>query len=261
MLDGKVAEDEPKSERCKRTLPLDDDMVAGFAALQLLQREEAEKTGDAYGRCPDCAELHVVVDELGNPVHPESHSDSSRVQVRKAKLPTIRLHDTRHTCGTLMHLRGVPTAVISARLGHASASFTMRTYVHLQDDALRAAGGMLSGAVKPANEKAAACLHGGQSRTSGFSRKVITPPTIAEQPATMSTHRGDLHLCRCSRHRLRQVRLRTMNATTTVRNRRCPLKNLLTITSTTNITAVIAYSASAMARSSRGNRTASTRSR
>ena len=26
---------------------------------------------------------------------------------------SIRLHDTRHTCGTLMHLRGVPTAVIS----------------------------------------------------------------------------------------------------------------------------------------------------
>ena len=36
-----------------------------------------------------------------------------------------------------MHLRGVPTAVISARLGHASASFTMKTYVHSQDEAMR----------------------------------------------------------------------------------------------------------------------------
>lgn len=149
MLDGKATEDEPKSERSKRTLPLDDDMVAGFATLQLLQREEAEKAGDAYGRCPDCAELHVVVDELGDPVHPEAYSDKFEVQVRKAKLPTIRLHDTRHTCGTLMHLRHVPTAVISAWLGHASASFTMKTYVHSQDDALRAAGATLTGAFKP----------------------------------------------------------------------------------------------------------------
>ena len=66
--------------------------------------------------------------------------------VRKAGLPRIRLHDTRHTCGTLMHLRGVPVAVISAWLGHASASFTMKTYVHSQHEAMRAAGTTLSAA-------------------------------------------------------------------------------------------------------------------
>jgi integrase len=48
-----------------------------------------------------------------------------------------RLHDARHTCGTLLHLQGVPVAVIAAWLGHADAAFTMRTYVHSQDQALR----------------------------------------------------------------------------------------------------------------------------
>jgi integrase len=153
-LDGTVIEEEPKSARSKRTLPLDDDLVATFTARQLRQREEAEKAGDAYGRCPDCAELHVVVDELGDPVHPETFSDQFEVRVRRTTLPKIRLHDCRHTCGTLMHLRGVPTAVISAWLGHASASFTMQTYVHSQDDALRAAGGMLSGAYRTTEERA-----------------------------------------------------------------------------------------------------------
>ena len=52
----------------------------------------------------------------------------------------IRLHDGRHICGTLMHLRCVPTAVISKWLGHATASFTMATHVHSQEDASTAAG-------------------------------------------------------------------------------------------------------------------------
>ena len=34
------------------------------------------------------------------------------------------------------HLQGVPPAVIAAWLGHADVSFTMRTYVHSQPDAL-----------------------------------------------------------------------------------------------------------------------------
>jgi integrase len=150
MLDGKVWEDEPKSERSKRTLPLDDEMVTKLTALQLLQRDEAEKAGEAYGACTDCGEAHVIVDKLGDPVHPETYSDMFEVRVKRAKLPKIRLHDTRHTCGTLMHLRHVPIAVISAWLGHASASFTMKTYVHSQDEALRAAGATLTGAFKPA---------------------------------------------------------------------------------------------------------------
>lgn len=154
MLDGKVLEDEPKSERSKRTLPLDDDMVTKLTALQLKQRDEAEKAGEAYGACPDCGEAHVIVDELGDPVHPESYSDMFEVRVKRAKLPKIRLHDTRHTCGTLMHLRGVPIAVISAWLGHASASFTMKTYVHSQDEAMREAGTTLTGLFRPAAKDA-----------------------------------------------------------------------------------------------------------
>jgi integrase len=51
-----------------------------------------------------------------------------------------------------MHLRGVPTAVISKWLGHATASFTMATYVHSQDDALTAAGAMYGAAIRTRSE-------------------------------------------------------------------------------------------------------------
>lgn len=44
------------------------------------------------------------------------------------KITRVRLHDARHSCATLMHLRGVPIAVIAAWLGHANAAFTLPTY-------------------------------------------------------------------------------------------------------------------------------------
>ncbi|MFI5958412.1 site-specific integrase [Cryptosporangium sp. NPDC051539] len=53
-------------------------------------------------------------------------------------------HDARRTCGTLLHLQGVPVAVIAAWLGHADAAFTMRTYVHPQEDALKDAAKALT---------------------------------------------------------------------------------------------------------------------
>jgi integrase len=89
-----------------------------------------------------------VVNELGRTHRPEWYSDEFRRMSKTAGLPVIRLHDTRHTCGTLMHLRGVPTAVISKWLDHATASFTMATYVHSQDDALNAARAMYSTAIR-----------------------------------------------------------------------------------------------------------------
>jgi len=55
------------------------------------------------------------------------------------KIERVRLHDARHSCATLMHLRGVPIAMIAAWLGHANAAFTLSTHAHSQDEALQAA--------------------------------------------------------------------------------------------------------------------------
>jgi integrase len=64
---------------------------------------------------------------------------------KAAGVRPIRLHDARHSCGTALHLRGVPLAVIAKWLGHADASITARIYAHSQDDALRDAGKSLGG--------------------------------------------------------------------------------------------------------------------
>ncbi|MGW0248349.1 tyrosine-type recombinase/integrase [Nocardia goodfellowii] len=70
-----------------------------------------------------------------------------------AEVRRIRLHDARHTCGTLMHLQGVPIAVISEWLGHADSAFTMRTYVLSQDTAMVSAAGTLEAVVTKRDKK------------------------------------------------------------------------------------------------------------
>lgn len=82
--------------------------------------------------------------EVGEPYSPAVLSRYWRDTVKAAGVRHIKLHAARHTCATLMHLQGVPVAVIAAWIGHEDASLTMRRYAHSQDDALRMAGESLN---------------------------------------------------------------------------------------------------------------------
>ena len=66
-----------------------------------------------------------------------------RDAVEAAGLRHIKLHVARHACATLMHLQGVPVAVISAWIGHKNPSLTMSLYAHSQFAALQDAGASL----------------------------------------------------------------------------------------------------------------------
>jgi len=146
---GAVVEGEPKTERGKRTLPLDEPMVASLRALRTQQARERLSAGEAYTTaCDACGGEHLVLDELGWPLRPELYSDTFQKLSRAAGLPVIRLHDARHTSVTLMILNGVPVPVVSKWHGHASAAFTMNNYAHSQDDALTAAGALLGSVIR-----------------------------------------------------------------------------------------------------------------
>ena len=105
----KVVEGTVKSKASDRKLPLPDNLAATLKAAKTVQAAAAEST---------CADIAVGT-------HARRGGPSARP-----------LHDARHTCGTLMHLEGVPIAVIAAWLGHASSAFTMATCVHSQEPAL-----------------------------------------------------------------------------------------------------------------------------
>lgn len=73
----------------------------------------------------------VFADIYGNPIHPHSISQAFERIVARAGVPKIRLHDVRHTHGTLLIKAGVPVKVVSERLGHGNPTFTIDTYQHV----------------------------------------------------------------------------------------------------------------------------------
>ena len=66
-------------------------------------------------------------------------------QVAKLDVPTISLHDLRHTHATLLLKAGVPVKVVSERLGHANVAFTMAIYQHVLPGMQAAAAATFSG--------------------------------------------------------------------------------------------------------------------
>ena len=83
----------------------------------------------------------VFADAEGRPIHPHAISQTFERIARRAGVPVIRLHDLRHTHGTLLIKDVVPVKVVSERLGHANIAFTIETYQHvlpgMQRDAAR----------------------------------------------------------------------------------------------------------------------------
>jgi len=140
IVQGKdVVVSEPKTTRGRRTLPLDARVVEAFRIF----RERRESETALLGRALEPA-AYVVVDELGQPYAPDRFSDMFQRLAARAGVRQIRLHDARHTALTLMVLRGVPLSVVATWAGHADPAFTLRTYAHSQDDALRDASALLA---------------------------------------------------------------------------------------------------------------------
>jgi integrase len=138
---GVTVENDPKSATSRRTLPLPDRLVSVLKAAKA--RQAAERLALGTG-----AFAYVVSNEIGEPYSPAVLSRYWRDTVKAAGVRHIKLHAARHTCATLMHLQGVPAAVIAAWIGHKDASLTMRLYAHSQDDALKAAGATLDRVVR-----------------------------------------------------------------------------------------------------------------
>lgn len=136
---GRTVENDPKSATSRRTLPLPDRMVSVLKAAKARQAGERLAVGADYG-----LGTYVVSNEAGEPYSPAVLSRYWRDAVKAAGVRHIKLHAARHTCATLMHLQGVPVAVIAAWIGHKDASLTMRLYAHSQDTALKAAGDTLN---------------------------------------------------------------------------------------------------------------------
>lgn len=130
---------DPKSARSRRVLPVPPDVVVALKALRAVQASERLALGAGY---PD-ADL-VAVREDGSPVRPEWYSDEFARLAAAAGVPTIRLHDARHTAASIMLDAGNSVSATAKWLGHDPA-MTLRVYGHVYDDALKSAGAALFG--------------------------------------------------------------------------------------------------------------------
>jgi integrase len=141
---GNVVENDPKTLSSSRVLPLDEALVGVLKRASARYAQERLALGPAHADSG-----YVAVNEAGEPYTPDTLTRIWHKLTNAAGVRSIRLHDARHSCGTALHPRGVPMAVIAKWLGHADASVTARIYAHSQDDALRAASATLGQVVTP----------------------------------------------------------------------------------------------------------------
>jgi integrase len=121
----------------RRTIDLDEPVLVVLRAWRRKQAEERLLLG------PDYKESDLVFTRAdGAPLHPDYFRQAFERFVKKTALPKIRFHDLRHTHASLLLQAGVPVKVVSERLGHANAAFTITVYQHvlpgMQADAARA---------------------------------------------------------------------------------------------------------------------------
>lgn len=143
-VDHAVHTGTPKSSKA-RTVDLDPATVAMLRSWRRRQLQERLAWSEAWADSG-----HVFTREDGTALHPTTIGWHLRRLIKVAGVPSIRLHDLRHTHATLGLAAGVPAKVMQERLGHASVQITLDLYSHvipgMGADAAAKIGGLLRAA-------------------------------------------------------------------------------------------------------------------
>jgi integrase len=83
----------------------------------------------------------VFTTPVGTPIDPRNDYREFKKLLERAGLPSVRLHDLRHTAASLLLAQGVPARVVMEILGHSAIALTMNTYSHVAPRS-PASGGM-----------------------------------------------------------------------------------------------------------------------
>ena len=133
----------PKTERGARTVALDPQTLSALESHRVLQIEERLRSGPEY----QDSEGLVFTQPDGSTIHPERFSSWFKQHCQRSGLPSIRLHDVRHSYVTALLGEGVPLKVVSQRVGHSSPMVTMTIYQHVLPGDDRAAAALGANAI------------------------------------------------------------------------------------------------------------------
>ncbi|MGC8904931.1 tyrosine-type recombinase/integrase [Thermus sp.] len=65
------------------------------------------------------------------PLDPNTPNHALRRIAKRLGLPPVRVHDLRHTYGSLLLAQGAPLELVAERMGHANPTITLNVYRHL----------------------------------------------------------------------------------------------------------------------------------
>ena len=133
-LNGKLTLVEPKTATSRRSIPLPAALVTALHAHRARQLQERLLARDRW-------QEHGLVfpTSIGTPMHAGNLVRSFHALLEQAGLPSIRFHDLRHSCASLLAAQGVPARVIMEILGHSDIRVTQNIYTHVFDEGKRQA--------------------------------------------------------------------------------------------------------------------------
>lgn len=129
--------------KSKRTVPLPPELVSVLKAHRRRQREERLAAANVW-------EDHDLVfcQPNGRPIDPRADWDEWKAILAEAGVRDARVHDGRHTAGTLLIEQGVHVRTVQEILGHSDIRVTQQ-YTHvatpMAEDGMRRMGGALWG--------------------------------------------------------------------------------------------------------------------
>ena len=132
-----------KTESSAASVPLPGELIA------ILRRHRRDQFGDAQVARANTLGL-VFTTKNGTPLEPRNVNRAFETLCRKANVRSIRLHDLRHSCATLLFAMGVEAATVQRILRHSSISVTTGTYVDVIEQVQRAAVAGMDSLLSPA---------------------------------------------------------------------------------------------------------------
>lgn len=121
-----VKKDLPKSDSSYRTLPMPTPLKEFLKEVKKKQEENKR----SFGNCYKNDENYVCVDIEGNLIKPDAFTKGFSKFLNENNLPKIRVHDLRHTIGTLLIKNGSSLREVQEWLGHSNVQ-TTEIYTHL----------------------------------------------------------------------------------------------------------------------------------
>lgn len=124
-LGGKGILTEPKTPTARRTLPIPQ------ATLERLRARYAQHLEEGV-RPQELRESFIFTGkDPSRPLNPHSLNHALRKITARLGIPPLRVHDLRHSYGSLLLANGAPLELVSERMGHANPSITLNVYRHL----------------------------------------------------------------------------------------------------------------------------------